>query len=57
MYRTKKHENLTTDDKILGEMCYFYENLYDTKNVNDLDIENYLESSNTKNHSTTRTNN
>lgn len=41
----------------LGEMCYFYENLCDTKNVNDLDIENYLESSNTKNHSTTRTNN
>lgn len=57
MYRTTKHENLTTDDKILGEMCYFYENLYDTKNVNDLDIEYYLESSNTKNHSTTRTNN
>lgn len=29
-------------------MCYFYENLYDIKNVNDVDIENYLEISNIK---------
>lgn len=34
-------------------MCHFYENLYDTKNVNDLDIENYLETSNIKTLSTT----
>lgn len=34
-----------------------YENLYDTKNVNDLDIENYLESNNIKFLSTTAKNN
>lgn len=51
--QNKKHENITTDDKILGEMCYFYEHLYNTKNVNNLDIENYLESSNIKTRSTT----
>lgn len=33
-------------------MCYFYENLYDTKNVSDLDIENFLESNNNKTLST-----
>lgn len=29
--QNKKQENVTTDDEILGEMCHFYENLYDTK--------------------------
>lgn len=41
-YRMKKHEDLTTHNEIIGEMCYFYENLYDTKNLSDIDIVNYL---------------
>lgn len=37
--QNKKHANVTTDDDILSEMNYFFENLYDTKNVSHLDIE------------------
>ena len=33
---------LNTDEEILGEMCNFYEKLYDTQNINNSDIENYL---------------
>lgn len=28
--QNEKHEDLTTHNEIIGEMCYFYENLYDT---------------------------
>ena len=35
--RTAKSEN-----EVLGEMCNYYENLYTSKNINDHDIDNYL---------------
>lgn len=40
--QNEKHEDFTTHNEIIGEMCYFYENLYDTKNLSDIDIVNYL---------------
>lgn len=40
--QNEKHEDLTTHNEIIGEMCYFYENLYDIKNLSDIDIVNYL---------------
>lgn len=40
--QNEKHEDLTTHNEIICEMCYFYENLYDTKNLSDIDIINYL---------------
>ena len=39
---------LNTDEEILGEMCNFYEKLFDTQNINNSDIENYLRDTNIK---------
>ena len=40
----KSDENgiCTTQNDIMGEMCSFYEKLYTSKNINDVDIDDYL---------------
>ena len=35
-----------TDNEILGQMCSYYEKLYQSKNRDDLEIDNYLSNSN-----------
>ena len=44
----ENNDFLNTDEEILGEMCNFYEKLYDTQNINNSDIENYLRDTNIK---------
>ena len=41
---TNENIHVNTNNDILGEMCNFYENLYTSKNINDNDIDNYLQS-------------
>ena len=46
----ENNDFLNTDEEILGEMCNFYEKLYDTQNINNSDIGNYLRDTNIKRH-------
>ena len=40
---TNENIHVNTNNDILGEMFNFYENLYTSKNINDNDIDNYLQ--------------